>query len=138
MILSGGTLTRQVPAAGLQFVPFGLSHSEDIVALREPKLHAGVAFVESEIDRVVIVANEVHLTSGATLTYDVLVLAIRAEPNPSQNWFFTREPCSIGSNASLRCSSRCVMQRQPNPTLNRSGGRSVTGAQRTCANLPAS
>ena len=70
MILSGGTLTRQVPAAGLQFVPFGLSHSEDIVALREPKLHAGVAFVESEIDRVVIVANEVHLTSGATLTYD--------------------------------------------------------------------
>ncbi|MGH9084001.1 MAG: type III sulfide quinone reductase, selenoprotein subtype, partial [Acidimicrobiales bacterium] len=69
---------RHVYQPGLLFVPFGLTHAEDIVRPRARQLHAGIGFVESGIDRVDIEANEVHLTSGATLAYDVLVIATGA------------------------------------------------------------
>ena len=75
---------RHVYQPGLLFVPFGLTHSEDIVRPRERQLRAGVEFVESDIDRVDIEANEVHLTSGATLTYDVLVVATGARLVPEE------------------------------------------------------
>ena len=75
---------RHVYQPGLLFVPFGLTHSEDIVRPRERQLRAGVDFVESDIDRVDIEANEVHLTSGATLTYDVLVVATGARLIPEE------------------------------------------------------
>ncbi len=69
---------------GLLFVPFGLTHSEDIVRPRGRQLHAGIEFVESGVDRVDIEANEVHLTSGATLSYDVLVVATGARLVPDE------------------------------------------------------
>ncbi len=69
---------------GLLFVPFGLTHSEDIVRPRGRQLHAGIEFVESGIDRVDIEANEVHLASGATLSYDVLVVATGARLVPEE------------------------------------------------------
>jgi len=75
---------RHVYQPGLLFVPFGLTHSEDIVRPRERQLHAGVGFVESDIDHVDIGANEVHLTSGATLTFDVLVVATGARLVPEE------------------------------------------------------
>jgi sulfide:quinone oxidoreductase len=75
---------RHVYQPGLLFVPFGLTHSEDIVRSRERQLHDGIGFVESDIDHVDIEANEVHLTSGATLTYDVLVLATGARLVPEE------------------------------------------------------
>ena len=43
---------------GLLFVPFGLTHAEDIVRPRQRQLHDGIAFVESAIDRVDIDAND--------------------------------------------------------------------------------
>ena len=52
---------RHVYQPGLLFVPFGLTHSEDIVRPRERQLRTGIAFVESAIDRVDIVGEEVHL-----------------------------------------------------------------------------
>jgi sulfide:quinone oxidoreductase len=61
-----------------------LTHAEDIVRPRERQLHAGVGFVESGVDRVDIHANEVHLTSGASLTYDVLVVATGARLVPEE------------------------------------------------------
>jgi sulfide:quinone oxidoreductase len=75
---------RHVYQPGLLFVPFGLTHSEDIVRPRERQLHAGIGFVESDIDDVNIEANEVHLASGATLTYDVLVIATGARLVPEE------------------------------------------------------
>ena len=75
---------RHVYQPGLLFVPFGLTHSQDIVRPRERQLHHGVGFVESGIDYVDIQANQVHLTSGATLTYDVLVVASGARLVPEE------------------------------------------------------
>lgn len=75
---------RHVYQPGLLFVPFGLTHSEDIVRPRERQLHDGVGFVESGIDHVDIDANQVHLTTGATLGYDVLVVATGARLVPEE------------------------------------------------------
>jgi sulfide:quinone oxidoreductase len=63
---------------GLLFIPFGLTQPEDLVRPRSRQLHSGIAFKESPIDRVDIEANEVHLTDGATLDYDVLIVATGA------------------------------------------------------------
>jgi sulfide:quinone oxidoreductase len=75
---------RHVYQPGLLFVPFGLAHSEDIVRPRERQLHDGIRFIESAIDRVDIDANEVHLTNGDALGYDVLVVATGARLVPEE------------------------------------------------------
>jgi sulfide:quinone oxidoreductase len=75
---------RHVYQPGLLFVPFGLSHPEDIVRPRARQLHDGIAFVESTIDRVDIQANEVHLADGTVLEYDVLVVATGAVLVPEE------------------------------------------------------
>jgi sulfide:quinone oxidoreductase len=75
---------RHVYQPGLLFVPFGLTHSEDIVRPRERQLRIGIDFVESAIDRVDIEACEVHLANGATLGYDVLVVATGARLVPEE------------------------------------------------------
>ena len=69
---------RHVYQPGLLFVPFGLTHSEDIVRPRRRQLHSDIGFRESAIDRVDIEANEVHLGDGSVLGYDVLVVATGA------------------------------------------------------------
>ena len=75
---------RHVYQPGLLFVPFGLTHPEEIVRPRERQLRPGVAFVEQGIDRVAIDANEVHLTDGTVLPYDVLVVATGARLLPEE------------------------------------------------------
>src|SRR6202165_5024678 len=75
---------RHVYQPGLLFVPFGLSHPEDIVRPRGRQLHGDIAFVESAIDRVDIGANQVHLADGTTLGYDVLVVATGAVLVPEE------------------------------------------------------
>ena len=69
---------RHVYQPGLLFVPFGLTHSEDIVRPRQRQLHNDIEFLESAIDRVDIEANEVHVADGSVLGYDVLVVATGA------------------------------------------------------------
>ncbi|HVJ97825.1 MAG TPA: FAD/NAD(P)-binding oxidoreductase, partial [Acidimicrobiia bacterium] len=75
---------RHVYQPGLLFVPFGLTHSEDIVRPRVRQLRSGIEFIESAIDRVDIDACEVHLTNGETLPYDVLVVATGARLVPEE------------------------------------------------------
>src|ERR1700682_3722995 len=75
---------RHVYQPGLLFVPFGLSHPEDIVRPRGRQLHRGIAYRQSPIDRVDIEANLVHLTDGSSLDYDVLVVATGAVLVPEE------------------------------------------------------
>jgi sulfide:quinone oxidoreductase len=69
---------RHVYQPGLLFVPFGLTHPEDIVRPRARQLQDDIAFVESAIDCVDIDTNQAHLVGGATLDYDVLIVATGA------------------------------------------------------------
>ena len=75
---------RHVYQPGLLFVPFGLTHPEDIVRPRHRQLHDGIAFVDSAIKHVDIEANEVHLENGSTLSYDVLIVATGAVLVPEE------------------------------------------------------
>jgi sulfide:quinone oxidoreductase len=75
---------RHVYQPGLLFVPFGLTHAEDIVRPRHRQLHDGISFHQAGIDHVDITANEVHLEDGAVLGYDVLVVASGAVLVPEE------------------------------------------------------
>jgi sulfide:quinone oxidoreductase len=75
---------RHVYQPGLLFVPFGLSHLEDIVRPRQRQLRGGIGFHLSEIDRVEIADQEVHLADGTVLGYDVLVVATGATLVPEE------------------------------------------------------
>jgi sulfide:quinone oxidoreductase len=60
---------------GLLFVPFDLTHSEDIVRSRSRQLHRGIDYRQCEIDHVDLETDCVLLTDGSELGYDVLVVA---------------------------------------------------------------
>ena len=75
---------RHVYQPGLLFVPFGMAHPEEIVRPRRRQLRDGIDFLQSAIDRVDIEAHEVHLADGATLAYDVLVVATGAVLVPEE------------------------------------------------------
>jgi sulfide:quinone oxidoreductase len=75
---------RHVYQPGLLFVPFGLTHPEDIVRPRRRQLHQGIGYRQSPIDRVDIEANQVHLADGTTLDYDVLMVATGAVLVPEE------------------------------------------------------
>jgi sulfide:quinone oxidoreductase len=66
---------RHVYQPGLLFVPFGLTHVEDIVRSRVRQLHKGIEFVDAAVDRVDIASDQVFLEGGEALPYDVLVVA---------------------------------------------------------------
>ena len=75
---------RHVYQPGLLFVPFGLTHPEDIVRPRARQLRSGITFVNSAIDRVEVGLSEVHLNDGQVLAYDVLVVATGAVLAPEE------------------------------------------------------
>ncbi len=75
---------RHVYQPGLLFVPFALTHPEDIVRPRQRQLHEGITFVNSSIERVDIVGQVVHLASGQDVTYDVLIVASGAVLAPEE------------------------------------------------------
>jgi sulfide:quinone oxidoreductase len=69
---------------GLLFVPFGLADPDDIVKPRRKQLHDGIDFHESGVEAVRIDANEVDLTDGSVLGYDVLIVASGAQLLPGE------------------------------------------------------
>jgi sulfide:quinone oxidoreductase len=75
---------RHVYQPGLLFVPFGLTHVEDIVRPRQRQLHRGIRFRSGAIDRVDVDTSSVVLDDGTTLTYDVLVVATGATLVPDE------------------------------------------------------
>lgn len=62
----------------LLFVPFGLTHDQDIVRPRREQLLHEIDFIESGIERVDLTTDIVHLENGLELGYDVLVVATGA------------------------------------------------------------
>jgi sulfide:quinone oxidoreductase len=69
---------------GLLFVPFGLTHAEDIVRSRGRQLHRGIDFLVDPVDRVELEERLVHLGDGRTLPYDVLIVASGAVLAPEE------------------------------------------------------
>jgi len=75
---------QHVYQPGLLFVPFGMTHAEDIVRPRARQLHRGIDFHQSAIDRVEVEADRVLLADGTELRYDVLVVATGAALLPDE------------------------------------------------------
>ena len=75
---------RHIYQPGLLFVPFGLTHAEDIVRPRQKQLHKGIDYVQQPIDHVDVEGDVVHLADGSTLHYDVLVVATGVELLPDE------------------------------------------------------
>ena len=75
---------QHVYQPGLLFVPFGMTHGEDIVRPRARQLHDGIDFHQSEIDRVDVEGDRVLLVDGTELPYDVLVVATGAALLPDE------------------------------------------------------
>jgi sulfide:quinone oxidoreductase len=75
---------RHVYQPGLLFVPFGLTDAEDIVRPRRRQLRDGIEFHRTEVDRVDLETDSVQLANGATLPYDVLVVATGSRLQPEE------------------------------------------------------
>jgi sulfide:quinone oxidoreductase len=60
---------------GLLFVPFGLADPQALVRPRRRQLHDGIQFHLRDIDHVFLDGDEVELTDGTSLAYDVLIVA---------------------------------------------------------------
>ena len=75
---------RHVYQPGLLFVPFGLAHLEEIVRPRGRQLHREIRYINGAIGHVDLGANEISLTSGLTLNYDVLIVATGAVLVPEE------------------------------------------------------
>jgi sulfide:quinone oxidoreductase len=75
---------RHVYQPGLLFVPFGLTHPDDLVRPRRRQLRDGIGFLQSQIDHVDIDAHTVHLPDGSILSYDALVVATGAVLVPEE------------------------------------------------------
>ena len=73
---------RHVYQPGLLFVPFGLTDADEITRPRQRQLRDGIRFLEAEIDRVELDVDLVHLGDGATLPYDVLIVATGTRLQP--------------------------------------------------------
>ncbi len=66
---------RHVYQPGLLFVPFGLTHPEDIVRPRGRQLHPGIDYRTTAVDHVDLDTQAVHLADSSKLAFDVLVVA---------------------------------------------------------------
>ncbi|HEU5355142.1 MAG TPA: FAD/NAD(P)-binding oxidoreductase [Actinocrinis sp.] len=69
---------------GLLFTPFGLIEQRALVRSRQRRLHAGIVFRQTGIDRVDLDADRVCLDDSTALDYDVLVVATGARLLPEE------------------------------------------------------
>ena len=69
---------------GLLFVPFGLADPVSVVRSRAAQLGDGIHLLVDAVDRVDTAANEVRLSDGSLLGYDVLVIATGARLVPGE------------------------------------------------------
>ena len=75
---------RHVYQPGLLFVPFGLADPAKLVRARSKQLRSDIEFHECEVDHVALDDQDVHLTDGSVLPYDVLVVASGVALQPGE------------------------------------------------------
>ena len=75
---------RHVYQPGLLFVPFGLAEPAELTRPRHRQLHAGIGFRQAGVGHVDLGAQTVSLDDGATLGYDVLIVATGAQLLPGE------------------------------------------------------
>ena len=75
---------RHVYQPGLLFVPFGLADVTRLTRPRWRQLRSGITFCQAGIDRVDTENDEVHLSNGTALGYDVLIVATGAQLLPEE------------------------------------------------------
>ncbi|MGE5291425.1 MAG: NAD(P)/FAD-dependent oxidoreductase [Micromonosporaceae bacterium] len=60
---------------GLLLLPFGMARADRLVKPRHRQLRPGIAFRRGSIESVALDRDEVRLSDGATVSYDVLIVA---------------------------------------------------------------
>lgn len=75
---------RHVYQPGLLFVPFGLTHPEEIVRPRGRQLHHGIDYRTESVESVDVAGQTVLLADGAELAYDALIIATGAVLAPEE------------------------------------------------------
>ncbi len=75
---------RHVYQPGLLFVPFGLARPARLVRPRSRYIDGGVEFRQASVDRVDLEADEVVLSDGSRLGYDVAIVASGASLRPEE------------------------------------------------------
>ncbi|HPW63119.1 MAG TPA: FAD-dependent oxidoreductase, partial [Cyclobacteriaceae bacterium] len=69
---------------GFLFIPFGVYQPEEVIRPKREFIPKGVNFVIDKIQKVEHEKNQVLLTSGTVLDYDILVVATGAIPVPEE------------------------------------------------------
>ncbi|MGH9207528.1 MAG: NAD(P)/FAD-dependent oxidoreductase, partial [Acidimicrobiales bacterium] len=69
---------------GLLFVPFGLTHAEELARPRGRQLHRGIDYRTVAVDHVDIESQTVYLADSTEFAYDVLVVATGAVLAPEE------------------------------------------------------
>ena len=80
------TLLDQYPnhyyQPGFLFIPFGMYSEKDVVRPKRDFIPEGVEYVESTVDRIEPNTNQIRLESGATMSYDILIIATGSKSAP--------------------------------------------------------
>jgi sulfide:quinone oxidoreductase len=75
---------RHVYQPGLLFVPFGKGRVDRLVRSRQAQLAAGVTWHRSAVERLDLDNDQVHLSDGEVLPYDVCIIATGAQLAPDE------------------------------------------------------
>lgn len=69
---------------GFLFIPFGIYNARDVVRRKKDFFADYITFLVAEVDRIDDAANQLILTNGKAMAYDVLVLATGAQTVPEE------------------------------------------------------
>ncbi|MCU0383834.1 MAG: FAD-dependent oxidoreductase, partial [Cyclobacteriaceae bacterium] len=69
---------------GFLFIPFGIYQPEEVVKKKNDLFAPYIDFILAEVDRIEVESNLVNLKNGATLYYDVLIIATGSQVVPEE------------------------------------------------------
>ncbi len=69
---------------GFLFIPFGIYNAKDVTRKKTDFFPPGIDAVFAEVTKVSPAENKVHLDSGETLNYDILIIATGAKITPDE------------------------------------------------------
>lgn len=69
---------------GFLFLPFDIYQPEDVIKPISDFIPKGVNLIQSKIDKIVASANQVQLSNGDHLEYDILIVATGAKIDPKE------------------------------------------------------